>query len=121
MADEAYYVGMPYTRMLIPDPDEGGFVAEVLELPGCLSQGETVEEAYRNLNDAMAGYIAALLDSGQTVPEPIGMNEYSGRLLLRMSRQLHRAATTRAMRDGVSLNRWIGEAMTERLARHPLV
>jgi antitoxin HicB len=112
----ASYVRMPYTRMLIPDPEEGGFIAEVLELPGCLSQGETPEEAFRNLNDAMGGYIASLLDRGYSVPEPVGMKEYPGRFLLRISSELHRAAATRAMREGVSLNQWIGQAIAERLA-----
>ena len=56
------YLRKPYTRMLVPDPEDGGYVAEVLELPGCLSQGETPEEAYRNLDDAMSGWIASSSD-----------------------------------------------------------
>ncbi|HXF50509.1 MAG TPA: type II toxin-antitoxin system HicB family antitoxin [Dehalococcoidia bacterium] len=99
----------------MPDPD-GGFIAEVLELPGCVSQGETPDEAFDNLNDAMAGYIASLLDRGYSIPEPVGVKEYSGRFLLRISSELHRSAAMRAMREGVSLNQWIAQAISERLA-----
>src|ERR1700674_1108623 len=105
----ASYVRMPYTRMLVPDSDEGGFIAEVLELPGCMSQGETPDEAFSNLDDAMGGCFASLLDRGYPVPEPVGMKEYPGRFLLRISSEQHRAAATRAMHEGLSLNQWIGQ------------
>ena len=110
------YLERPYTRMLVPDPEDGGFVAEVLELPGCLSQGETPEEAYANLQDAMAGWIAVSLEAGHAIPEPAGLNEYSGRFALRISSELHRQAALRALREGVSLNQWIALAMAEKVS-----
>ena len=113
----ASYMAMPYTRMLIPDPEEGGFIAEVLELPGCITAGSTPVEAYRNLEDALAGYIAVELDRGHTIPNPVGMKEYSGRFPLRMSSDLHREAAIRALNEGISLNQWIGQAIAERLAK----
>jgi len=110
------YLERPYTRMLVPDPEDGGFVAEVLELPGCLSQGDTPEEAYANLEEAMAGWIAVSLEAGHTIPEPIGVSEYSGRFALRISSELHRQAALRALREGVSLNQWIALAMAEKVS-----
>ena len=41
-----------------PDTLDGGWVAECLELPGCVSQGETKEEALSNISDAIAGVIS---------------------------------------------------------------
>ena len=115
--DEAErYLERPYTRMLVPDPEDGGFVAEVLELPGCLSQGDTPEEAYANLEEAMAGWIAVSLEAGHAIPEPIGASEYSGRFALRISSELHRQAALRAMREGISLNQWIALAMAEKVS-----
>jgi len=52
------HLHLPYRVILIPDRDEDGnegFVAEVEELHGCYSQGRTVDEAYQNIHDAMAG------------------------------------------------------------------
>jgi len=36
-----YYMGLPYTIEIIPDEDEGGYVARISELPGCLTQADT--------------------------------------------------------------------------------
>ena len=43
------YLKMPYRMEIVPDLDEGGFVASYPELPGCLSAGKTIEDAAKNL------------------------------------------------------------------------
>lgn len=118
--DVGAYLSAPYVRMLIPDSEEGGYSAEVLELPGCVSQGESADEAYENLQDAMAGWIAASLDHNRPIPEPVGEKEYGGHFPLRMSTELHRAVALRAAYEGVSLNQWIVRAIAERLAGESL-
>lgn len=45
-------------------------MAEVAELPGCVSQGATPEEAAANIRDAMLGWISVGLSDGQPIPEP---------------------------------------------------
>lgn len=50
--------------------DGGGFVATAPELPGCMSDGETPEEALRNAYDAIACWIEAAEEMGRPVPEP---------------------------------------------------
>jgi antitoxin HicB len=116
----ARYLSAPYVRMIIPNAEEGGYLAEVLELPGCITEGDTLEEAYRNLEDAMAGWIRASLDTNRPVPEPVGDKEYSGHFPLRMSTELHRAAALRAMQEGVSLNQWIARAIAEKVGKENL-
>jgi len=72
-ADEvAKYMAKPYSRVLVPDP-AGGYFAEVLELPGCFTQGDTPEEAVRNLEEAMSGWLLSALDAGQVIPEPLAL------------------------------------------------
>ena len=39
------------------DSEYGGYVADVLDLPGCVSQGKTLQEAIENVKDAIAGYL----------------------------------------------------------------
>jgi len=116
----APYLSAPFVRMLIPDMEEGGYVAEVLELPGCISEGETPEEAYRNLDDAMSAYIASLLEHNRPIPEPVGDKEYGGHFPLRMSTELHRTVALRAMQEGISLNQWIVTAIVARVAGQSL-
>jgi predicted RNase H-like HicB family nuclease len=48
---------------------EGGFVAFVPTLPGCHTQGETLEEAERNVKEAIALYLESLLAHGEPIPE----------------------------------------------------
>jgi len=115
-ADVEAYVRAPFVRMLVPDEEEGGFVAEVLELPGCISEGETPEEAYRNLDDALRGWVLASLKQRKPIPAPVGEREYSGHFALRMPSELHRSAALRATQEGASLNQWIVAAIAARLS-----
>lgn len=54
----------------LSEEDGGGFVARVPDLPGCLSDGETPEEALINAYDAIACWIEAARDQGRPVPPP---------------------------------------------------
>ena len=58
-----------YTIILTPDIEDGGFVVTVPALPGCVTQGETIEEATERAREAIEGYIEALDVLGQPVPE----------------------------------------------------
>lgn len=55
--------------IVYPDREDGGFVVEVPSLPGCVSQGETMEEALRNAKDAIAAWTEGALQSGMEIPE----------------------------------------------------
>jgi predicted RNase H-like HicB family nuclease len=50
--------------------DGGGFLVTVPDLPGCMSDGDTPEEALANVQDAIAAWIEAARDLGRRVPEP---------------------------------------------------
>jgi antitoxin HicB len=50
--------------------DGGGFVAAVPDLPGCMSDGETPEEALSNVRDAIAAWIDEALALGRPIPSP---------------------------------------------------
>lgn len=58
---------LKYTVVFEPS-DEGGYVASVPTLPGCLSQGETFEETVIMIKDAISGYLVVLKDKGQEIP-----------------------------------------------------
>ena len=61
--------GYHYTILLHPEPEEGGFSVTVPALPGCLAQGETIEEAITMAREAIAVHIAGLIEDGEPVPE----------------------------------------------------
>lgn len=54
----------------LPPEDGGGFVALVPDLPGCMSDGETPEQALSNVQDAIVTWIEAARDLGHANPEP---------------------------------------------------
>jgi predicted RNase H-like HicB family nuclease len=57
-----------YTVVLTPDTDDGGFVVTVPSLPGCVTQGETVEQAIDRAREAIHGFIETLVALGEPVP-----------------------------------------------------
>ncbi len=57
--------------ILIPDMESGGYVVEVPSLPGCYSQGETVEEALANIREAIDLHIESMIAHGEEVPDDI--------------------------------------------------
>jgi len=65
-------VGRDYPVIIEPlsDEDGGGFVATAPDLPGCLSDGETREEAARTIADAIAAWIDEAKKLGSAIPEP---------------------------------------------------
>ena len=54
--------------VLYPDHEDGGWIAEVPSLPGCLSQGETREEAIRNVRDAIQTWITGAQQVNMPIP-----------------------------------------------------
>jgi len=59
--------GMEYT-IIIYEAEEGGYWSKVPSLPGCGSQGETLDEVIANTREAIESHITALREDGQEVP-----------------------------------------------------
>jgi antitoxin HicB len=57
-----------YSIVLEPDPKEGGYTVIVPALPGCVTEGDTLEEAVEMAKDAIRGYIESLRLAGEPVP-----------------------------------------------------
>ena len=58
-----------YTIILEPDTEEGGYTVTVPTLPGCITQGETVEQCIERAQEVIIGYIESLRAAGEPVPE----------------------------------------------------
>jgi len=54
----------------LSEQDGGGFVATVPDLPGCMSDGDTREEAACNVEDAIASWLEEARALGRAIPEP---------------------------------------------------
>ena len=58
-----------YTVVLIPEPEEGGYSVVVPSLPGCVTQGDTIEEALSRAQEAITLHVECLEEDGLPVPE----------------------------------------------------
>ena len=76
----------------------GGWLASFPDLPGCMSDGETPEEALHNAAEAETAWLAANKKWGKTKAEK------PARLVARLPRSIHRDLQERANEDGVSVN-----------------
>lgn len=118
--DIAYYMNLPYNVIIRKDP-YGGYFAKVEELEGCMTQGETYEEAFKNIREAMELWLEDALEDGAEIPEPdIDEEEYSGKFVVRLPKTLHRKLARNAHKENVSLNQYVVFLLSERnILSHP--
>lgn len=105
-----YYMKLPYTIELRHDLERGWFV-RVKELRGCMSQGDTPEEAVAMIREAMSLWLEVSLEDGLPIPEPRQLDDYSGKFVVRLPRSLHRDLVEMAGKEGVSLNQYVNVAL----------
>lgn len=113
------YLKLPYAIKTVydNDPENPGWVAQVAELPGCLTQADTFEELGAMIQDAMRNWLTADLALGNLIPEPAADEEYSGKFVVRLPRSLHRPLAQAAEREGVSLNQLINVTLAQAVGR----
>jgi antitoxin HicB len=100
----------PYRRELVQNSD-GTWFAKIVELPGCMTEGDTEAEALENLSDAMREWLRVQIEDGDAIPQPWADAQYSGKFLVRVPPSLHRDIAERAAREGVSLNAFVLTAL----------
>ncbi|MGH8563595.1 MAG: toxin-antitoxin system HicB family antitoxin [Gammaproteobacteria bacterium] len=93
----------------------GGFLITFPDLPGCMSDGETPEEAIANGKDAFVCWMAAHREAGREPPKP--GEPASGRFVTRVPKGLHARLIARAKQEGVSMNAFVTAIIAEGLGR----
>lgn len=61
---------LAYSLTIEPHPEESGYLAFFPSLPGCHTWGDTYEEAVKNAEEVLIGYLEALQKNGEPIPEP---------------------------------------------------
>ncbi|MGN8739914.1 type II toxin-antitoxin system HicB family antitoxin [Bilifractor sp. HCP3S3_D3] len=100
------YMQLPYTRLIQEENDETGhyFYGKILELDGCQSTGDTLDELNTSLTEAMRGYLETKMEFGLPIPMPMKKSSFSGKFVIRIPRSLHQRLAVEAKQEGVSLN-----------------
>ena len=96
----------PITLRPLTVEEGGGWLVEFPDLPGCVADGETPEEAVREAEDAMRSWLETARLHGDSIPSPSRpeLAAYSGKWVLRAPKSLHKRLAERAREEGVSLN-----------------
>ena len=100
------YMKLPYKMEIVPDTEEGGYVISYPDLPGCLTVGDTVEEAIINAEDAKRTWIEAAIEDGISINEPDSIDNYSGQFKLRIPKSLHKSLSEHSKSEGISMNQY---------------
>ena len=105
----------------LPPEEGGGYFVEIPDLPGCIADGQTEEEALREADRAIEEWIATAKEMGWPIPEPSSSDRYSGKWLQRVPKTLHMKLAQAAKREGVSLNALATSILAEGLGRRNAV
>jgi len=99
---------------IFEDADEGGYVVSFPDLPGCYSQGDTLNEAFEMAQSALAQWIEYLTDKKQPIPKPSHIGAITadgGGFVSLVSAD---AKNGRAVKRTVSIPQWMDEKVAEK-------
>jgi len=100
------HLAQAYPFQVIASRD-GGYVIVYPDLPGCITQADTLDEIPEMADEARRLWIEAEYEDGHEIPPPSYPEEYSGKFVARLPRSLHRQLAEEAERQGVSLNQHV--------------
>ena len=106
-----YYLKLKYP-VTIHEAEEGGYFAEIIDLPGCMAQAETLDHMHKEIDFARKLWIESMYEDGNEIPLPRNENEYSGKFIIRVPKSLHHKLDQIAEREGVSLNQYVVSALS---------
>lgn len=93
-----------YSYTVAWSDEDDAFIARITEFPSLAAHGKSQEKALRELRGVVEFVLEDLSASREPIPEPLGRRNYSGKLNLRMSKELHRRLALESTTQGISLN-----------------
>lgn len=109
--DLNYYLSLPWSYKFEWSDVDNCYVASVDELKGCMSDGDTLEEAQKMIKDALISHLNACLEDGFEIPEPLRQKDFKGNITYRTSPEKHYKIAKKAKASNKTINRVIDEAI----------
>lgn len=94
-------------------PEDRGYVGLCAKFPSLSWLAETSDQAFAGIPELVAGCVADMQGAGEPVPEPLADRTYSGKFMVRVPREIHRALAIRAAEEGVSLTRLVSARLAQ--------
>ena len=110
-----YYLNLPYTFIIEWSDVDECFLGSIVELERNMTCGQTREEVFSNLKQALVSYIKTSLDNNLEIPEPINIKKFKGSITYRTSKERHYRLAKQAKLYGKSINAFIDEAIAQKL------
>ena len=113
-----YYLNLPYKILIEPIKEEegGGFLARLPQFGMSITgDGETAEEAIEMLEEYKKIAFERFFSEGKQIPEPedeLSLDDYSGKILLRVPKELHQSIAEQARINNVSQNQYLNYLIT---------
>lgn len=111
-----YFLSLDYPMVVTYEKEDGVYVVQFPDLPGCMAHGSTPARAIKLAEIIRKEWIEDSLEAGQTIPVPKREEEYSGKFVVRIESYLHKRLSEQADREGRSLNQHVGGLLSERSA-----
>ena len=118
--DDSMLGAYPFTVRRMTGEEGEGYLIEFPDVPGCISDGSTPEEAIANGRDALKSVLLTKLEFKDPIPKPGAFAAASGQFRQRIPKSLHARLVARASQEGVSLNTLVTAFTAEGLGRAPI-
>jgi len=110
-----YYLNLPYTYIIEWSDVDECFLGSIAELEHNMTCGQTRDDVFDNLKEALVSYITTSLDNNLEIPEPLKITDFKGIITYRTSKERHYRLAKQAKLIGKSINAFIDEAISEKL------
>ena len=87
--------------------EDGIYIGRCLEFPSLAAHGSSPEAALVEIRAVIVAVVEDLRAANEPIPEPLASRPYSGKLVLRLPKDLHRDVAIRAAEEGVSINQYL--------------
>ena len=102
-----------YTYRVTWSPEDGEFVGLCAEFPLLSWLAASQEEAFSGIRELVSDCVADMQSNNERIPEPIADRAYSGKFMVRVPPETHRALALQAAEEGVSLNRLVSARLAD--------
>ena len=109
--DLDYYLNLNWSYRFEWSDIDNCYIASIDELKGCMSHGETIEEATAMIKDALKSYIGCAVHFGDPIPEPTKIVDFKGKIHFRTTPQKHYMLDKKSKTSGESINNIINDAL----------
>ena len=106
-----YYLNLPWTYIIEYSDVDGCFLGSINELEKNMTNGETPDECFFMLKDALRAYIMTSLSQNLPINEPIRQTDFKGKIPYRTTSDRHYRLAKKAREKGKSINKIVDEAV----------